>query len=515
MSFWEYSDYRDPVLNSSFGLAHYQFDSYAWNNRLAFEFQEYVEKYYPVAEHSHLTYFEYCNLLRYFYYSYAGYRTRPLLGATDRIRPEYGVQIPTKTAMAPMQLYKKWLKNFQRTLALNRALVLKCGTGLVSMVTRDAGVRMVQSVDSDPRAIVSAKRDAISNRFMDLSFKVSSFFPETSEEEDEMRRNKGEQVKKKYDMIVFAPDFNFLQLSQAASHGVDDYAPSMTGYRGDLEQFFEEANDHLTERGVIVILTSNFLQLAYPKETHPIELEIKANRRWILLDYFDEKINFQHQSMDVNRLGTRMHLFRDLAKEMRSELWVLHRVESLYNFGWIHGIPGCVKPGAAGNVGFGTGGINSQRFAERRVRMMQDKLESEGRDWGEYKDRMMKSMAAAGSGGGGDELPDDDFSKSMKMALDPTYASKLAEQSKKIILAKLEEQKKYRRKIVKDFNSDDFSPRDAYDQEQKAAVEKFEGIRREKKKSLEEQHQRVREQKKKLKEKEQQQEEDEEEETSL
>ena len=76
-SFWEYSDYRDPVLNSSFGLAHYQFDSYAWNNRLAFEFQEYVEKYYPVAEHSHLTYFEYCNLLRYFYYSYAGYRTRP------------------------------------------------------------------------------------------------------------------------------------------------------------------------------------------------------------------------------------------------------------------------------------------------------------------------------------------------------------------------------------------------------------------------------------------------------
>lgn len=479
-SFWEYPDYRDPVMNTSFGLQNFIFDTYAWNNRLCFEFQDYVEKYFPVSEHSHLTYFEYSNLLRYFYWSYVGIKLKPVLnGASERLHPEYGVTVPEKSARAPIFLYRRWLENFHRTLGLNRALVVKSGCGLVPMVTRHCGVRMVQGVDSDPRAILSSKRDAQRNRFQDLSFKVSSFFPEYDEQEEERTQKKsfGVDNKKKFDMIVFAPDISFLQLSQTASHGVYEYAPSMSGLRGQLEHFFEEANDHLTERGVVVILFSNILQLAYPKEAHPIELEIKANRRWVLLDYYDEKMD-QKQLADIAGLGTRIKFFRNMATQLRAELWVLHRVESLYNFAWMHGIPGAVKPGAGGDQGWGmNGALSATKFHEKREKLLNanrysangvEQAANDLGEWGEYRTRMLKAMASVDS----DELPEDDFARSVRMAVDPTFANKLAAQAKKTVMAKINGEKRFHREVRMDFDGD-VSPRDLYDQEQKKLLEKF------------------------------------------
>lgn len=500
-SFWEYDDFRDAELCRSFGLQSVIFDTYAWNNRLATEFQDYVDKYFSMSDHSHLTYFEYCQLLRYFYFSYAGIAVRPAFTSKkDKLRPEFGVPVPEGPARAPIALFRNWISNFQRTLGIHNALVIKTGCGIVPMVARDCGVRRVMGVDPDPRAILSATRDARRLRFHDIAFKVGSFFPDDAvfqaDGDDDSADSNAAYLKEheteapavdqrngkksKFDMIVYAPDVSFLQLSARSSNGVDTYAPSMTGLRGDLDRFFEEAHRYMNTgpRGsIVVILFSNFLQLAYPKEPHPIELEIKTNRRWVLLDYFDRSMDAKLHLSDVTGLGARLKVFRNMASELRAELWVLHRVEDMFKFGWMHGIPGCRPAGAGGGGGELFSAQGQRRMALRRAQLLKDKVMSENGNWGEYKQRMLRAMQEiqdhpAAEDGGDDQLlqslPEDDVAQSVRMAIDPTYPDRLAAQARRAVEANLQKRRQFHAEVATKFLTE--SPRQRHDHEQREAL---------------------------------------------
>jgi SAM-dependent methyltransferase len=421
--FWEYDDYADVNTFVSVGPQFTLFDNYKWTTELAQQFRGYAELWFPTNEHTHLEFVTYTRLLRHFRLTLIGAACPTVLPRWVKLKPRYGVAIPRRQAMAPFELYTHWLSHFHKALGIRRALVCRAGSGVAAFATRFY-VPFVSATDPSPEAVLSmdADRKRQVHRFTRMKMEVAATIPEDGAE---------------YDLITYAVGAPMLDVDS----GSRDYAfaPSFTGIRGDLEAFFEDAANRLKPGGVLVIPFSNVHQLAEPDQPHPIEHELRANRRFVLLDFYQQPMK---GNIIDNEFVTTKIRFR-----ARAELWVLHRLEDLPAFGWIHGVPGAQVPSHILSTG-----NNSVTFTRKRLKLMRSRVEEQGGDWADYKGRLMQIL----SDNSGDE---DEVAMMVRAKLDPTYAEEVAEKCKQHILRKLE----HRDEEVRRIGQQPSSPRDRYD----------------------------------------------------
>ena len=437
-SFWEYDDYADNEFYRSFGPQNQLFDNYSWNHELHRVFLLHAEKWVPVSENTHLTFDEYTKLMINFFAVRKGLSVAPVLPRCDKLHPAYGVFVPTKGLRGPIVLYQKWLENFKAPLMLNKALVVRCGCGVVGFATRQRGVSMVRCTDSSPLAVEAARADAVKLgfRYRHMSFVVSEMFPVVD----------GRNAKKNlYDLIVYNPDAKIYS-GIAFDHGYD-FAPGLSGMAADLESFFESAQQYLNPHGVVAIVTTNIYSIFQPGTPHPIEYEVKVNRRWLILDYFDVPIQ-KPAAADVNRAPQALKDLGAVGAKLRGELWVLHPLDSLPQFAWLHGVPGAEKPAIAAR--FGRRALQSQR-----TKMMQNHVQMMGGDWGAYKARMLQMLQENVT------EEEDDVAEAVRMAMDPTYPMHLARKAAKVIEQGQVEKEEFHRKVAALYPSR--SPRAVFD----------------------------------------------------
>ncbi|EPY39933.1 polypeptide chain release factor methylase [Angomonas deanei] len=432
--FWVLDDFNDPEQNKSFGVQNFYFDNYKWSQVLWKRFQFFVEEYFPLSEHSHLFYTEYVNLIKSFSAFEQGTRAQPVLPKSVSLHPPYGVTTPSGFTLEPLELYKRWLTNFRKLFQINSALVLNAGTAVVPFVTKLCGVHMVRAVDSRPRCVQAGRKDALRNKlFSSVSFQVAEFLPEFKAGE------------KKYDASVFYPDES--SLGDLNSPETSIFAPGEFGYAGKLERFFDEVSEHISETGIVVVCCTNMHSLLYPHLPNPIELEIKTNRRYVLLDYYDSPVHSKG-SVKTNLHEPKVENYSILRNKLRAELWVLHKIEAIEHFGFVHGIPGA-KPPNVGRRQMGTQSLKS------RQRILKNHVELMGGDWGTYKSRLASMLRESA------DTEEDSVAQAVRMALDPTYPQELSEKAKVAVENSLSEAKLFHAEVQKQFPVQ--SPREYFD----------------------------------------------------
>ncbi|KEG13320.1 putative pyruvate dehydrogenase (lipoamide) kinase [Trypanosoma grayi] len=324
---------------------------------------------------------------------------------------------------------------------LNRALVVWSHCGAAAFATKECGVPIVRGIDPNPRAVASSRKDAqrMGKGYELISFRVGEMFPET----DSVTQS---SLVRKYDLIVFYPDQG--SVSSLFAENNSEYAPGMEGFAGRLEQFFDEAGRHLSDSGVIAICCTNLNSILKPHEPNPIEYEIKANRKWVLLDYYDLPIRNKGV---LSHIPTehRYRLPTEMKKCLRSELWILHKVESIGHFAYIHNIPGARPPSSV------ISHWRNKSLNKLRRAVMKDQVELMGGDWGDYKKRMLQLLQEQS---GDDE---DDVAQAARMALDPSYPLELAERARVAVERNIESERTFHEDVARSFAEQ--SPRESFD----------------------------------------------------
>lgn len=436
--FWTLDDFNDPELNQSFGIQNLYFDNYKWSQVLWKRFQTFVEEYFPLSEHTHLLYSEYLQLIRSFSAFEQGVLVKPVLPKTIRLHPPYGAVTPTKFTLEPILLLKNWLSNFRGPLMLNKALVLNSGSGALAFAVRTCNVPMVRGVDSRPRFVAASRKDAARHTKLDgVSFQVAEMFPSVREDvKDDKRRGR-------YDIVVYYPDEEIV--SSLWDGEADPFAPTARGFAGKLEEFFDNVASCMSENGVIAVCCTNIYSLLFPDAPNPVEYEVKVNRRFVVLDYYDTPARFSG-NIRTKFLDPVVECKPELKKKLRSEVWILHKVESINHFGFIHGIPGA-KPPSMDKWRTKQMGLERQKALKDHVRLM-------GGDWGDYKGRLVKMLQEQ------TDEPEDDVAQSIRMALDPTYPAELAEQARVAVETAAKERNAFHRTVAQEYQ--ECSPRDAF-----------------------------------------------------
>lgn len=456
--FWDHDDFNSPESNQSFGIQNRFFDNFHWSSSLWKDFRVYVERWYPLAEHTHLTYFEYIQLVRYFYLSRRGVSCAPLVRKGIRIWPQYGVPVLPGPMRTPLILFRTWMQSFVPSLGIKKALVVRAGCGLLPIMMRRQ-LKLIRTTDPNPVAVAGLRENIkrLGGEFTHMRCEVSDMFPR----DDHVHEQTGSLLsssppKLKYDLVVFSPDVPFLNVNDGWYD--NRFAPTQKGVQGDLEMFFERAGAHLSPHGVIAVVTTNIYSIAFPDAPNPIELEIKANRRWLLLDYFDAPMEgtfAQDPSLAWNAGSST--LFR--TSNLRAEVWILHRVEDLHTFGWLHGLPGCAPPS---NV---VGQWKGTSLQSNRLKGIKKRVVEMGGDWGTYRDRLLNMLREQSTRGDEDEV-----AQAVRMSLDPSYADELAENARRAVLANLERQNTFHRRVWEESEKTKLSPRQQFDVENQRAM---------------------------------------------
>lgn len=440
--FWTLDDFNDPEVNQSFGVQNYYFDNYKWSQVLWRRFVAFVEEYFPVSEHTHLLYDEYVDLIRSFAVFENGVRAAPAVPQNVRLHPPFGVLPPSKHSLEPVLLLKRWVMSFKGLLRLNRALVVNAGSGVTVFALKSCKVPMVRGVDPRPRAVAACRKDANLHWMLsDVSFQVAELFPPARDNTPSKRSfSRNEQ----YDLIVFYPDEEVVSQFSEESHS---YAPGQVGFAGQLEEFFDNVLAHLSDTGVVAICCTNLKSILHPDKPHPIEYEVKVNRRFVILDYFDSPLRYKSQFR--TRIGEpKIRRNGLLFEKMRSELWVLHKTESMEHFGFIHGIPGAKPPAYTRTWG-------ENALMTRRRKAFRDHAEVMEGDWSEYKGRLLSMLQEQ------IDEPEDDVAETVRMALDPTFPAVLAQRAQKRIAESLHEKLEFQQQVSEGFP--DASPREVFD----------------------------------------------------
>ncbi|KPI88288.1 hypothetical protein ABL78_2587 [Leptomonas seymouri] len=436
--FWTLEDFNDPELNQSFGIQNLYFDNYKWSQVLWKRFQAFVEEYFPLSEHTHLLYSEYMQLIRSFSAFEQGVAVKPALSRSVRLHPPYGAVTPTKFTLEPILLLKNWLVNFRGPLVLNKALVPNSGSGVTAFAVRACNIPMVRGLDSRPRFVAASRRDAARYpKLRGVSFQVAELLPTVDEHKIRGKRQG------KYDLVVYYPDEEII--SCFVDGEMDPFAPTAQGLAGKLEEFFEKVASHMTENGIVAICCTNIYSLLFPEAPHPVEYEIKVNRRFVILDYYDTPARFSG-NIRSKFLDPVIECKPELKKKLRSELWVLHKVESINHYGYVHGIPGAKPPNMEKWRGKQMGLVR-QRALKDHVRLM-------GGNWGDYKSRLVQMLQEQ------TEEEEDGVAESIRMAFDPTYPAKLAEQARIAGETMAKEREAFHRSVALEYPG--ISPREAF-----------------------------------------------------
>ena len=206
------------------------------------------------------------------------------------LKPYYGTYFPTR--FDHLKLFDKWLKKYDG--AKNNAIDIGVGSGILTFQLIQNGFKNIFATDTNKNAIIGVAEE--SKR---LGF------------EDKITLNHGdlfENCDVKADLIVFNPPWLL------AKHALEEGIDKAMYYEEDLfPRFFEQAQEHLSPDGKIVLMFSNLAQVVDKESPHPIIEELRNHNR------FRKEL---HLTRDV-RASSRRTKRSDSRDNEKVELWVL------------------------------------------------------------------------------------------------------------------------------------------------------------------------------------------------
>lgn len=181
-------------------------------------------------------------------------------GLKQTVHPFYGTYFPTR--FEHIELFVDYLRKYQGP--KERAFDIGIGSGILSKLLHQFDFKEINASDINPNALIGMleKQIAINLYFGDL-FAGSG---------------------KKSNLVVFNPPW--IPLPKEVS-GID----LAIYYDKELfPRFFEEAAKHLNPGGQLVILFSNLAGLMNSQFIHPIEWELKKQKRFALIQKTTKKV---------------------------------------------------------------------------------------------------------------------------------------------------------------------------------------------------------------------------------
>ena len=434
-----FPDFIDAVNNTSFSAHLQYFEETHWNKSIGREMLQYAEKVYPKISHAYLSVSSYLTLVDSFAASRNGVSYPRLLGKT-RLRPLFGVHVPKAIHLQHIQLFLTWFRTMQKPLMLNRVLCLNTGLGVLPLSLSQNKLQGVLCTDPNPRAIEGMLGDVQS--FRDGKFKDklvcqnAALFP------------KIDTSKILFDCVVYSPDL--LRFSTYEVHETP-YAPGLSGIDGEFESFFENAASCMRDWGVAVVVTTNFRTLIEPGKPHPVEYEVKHNRRWVVLDYYESPMRGLADKHDENEFVP--DFVQRVKSSLRAEIWILHTISSIGQFGFVHGIPNANPPDAVRDI-WGTKKLkNYQRTVIREC------AQSLGATVKNIKARLASVLSDADN-----QMENDDEGEYIHMKLDPAnFLKKIQCKQEEFLRVREAKRQSYETDIQENFPSFR-SPRDAFDE---------------------------------------------------
>lgn len=177
-------------------------------------------------------------------------------GLKQTLHPFYGTYFPTR--FEHIELFVNYLKSYPGK--KETAFDVGIGSGILSKLLHQFDFKEVHASDINPNALIGT---LIQNEEKKTHLYFGDLFA-------------GSEIKS--DLIVFNPPW--IPLPKEVS-GID----LAIYYDKELfPRFFEEAHKHLNPEGRIVLLFSNLAGLMDPNFVHPIELELKHNNRFTLVE---------------------------------------------------------------------------------------------------------------------------------------------------------------------------------------------------------------------------------------
>ncbi len=206
------------------------------------------------------------------------------------LHPYYGTYFPTR--FDHLKLFDKWLKKYEGS--KENAIEIGVGSGVLSFQLIQNGFKNIFATDTNKNAIIGVAQESKRLGFENI-----------------IELNHGdlfENCNTKADLIVFNPPW------LPAKHTLEEGIDKAMYYEEELfPRFFEQALEHLTPEGKIVLIFSNLAEVVDEETPHPIIEELRANKR------FRKEL---HLKRDV-RASSRRTKRRDAREKEKVELWVL------------------------------------------------------------------------------------------------------------------------------------------------------------------------------------------------
>ena len=207
-----------------------------------------------------------------------------------KLHPYYGTYFPTR--FDHLKLFDKWLKKYEGS--KDQVIEIGIGSGVLSFQLIQNDFKNIFATDINKNAIIGVSQECKRFGF-----------------EENITLNHGDLFENcdiKADLIVFNPPW------LVAKHKLEEGIDKAMYYEKELfPRFFEQAQNHLTPEGKIVLIFSNLAQVVDAKSTHPIIDELQKNNR------FRKEL---HLTRDV-KASSKKTKRTDSRDNEKVELWVL------------------------------------------------------------------------------------------------------------------------------------------------------------------------------------------------
>jgi hypothetical protein len=215
-------------------------------------------------------------------------------GLSHKIHPFYGTYFPTRTEH--LELFDKWLSAEKD---LKNAIDMGTGCGVLTFYMMKHGIKNIISTDINPNALHSLEKD-LERTGMQAHVKLmqTSFFDGLDNTQP--------------DLVVFNPPWIPLETYTTIDKAM--YYPP-----GFFEEFFRQAFDKLHANCRLVVIFSNFAQVAGICQECPIEQELMNNKRFVLKEKLVRKI---HQ-----KASPRRDWLSQIRMHEETELWILEKTK--------------------------------------------------------------------------------------------------------------------------------------------------------------------------------------------
>jgi hypothetical protein len=211
-------------------------------------------------------------------------------GLNHKVYPFYGTYFPTRTEH--LELFDHWLQNNK---GIGNAFDIGTGCGILTFYMLKNGVKSITATDINPNALFSVildlKKTGLQNQ---VKLMQTSFFDGFENAQT--------------DLVVFNPPWIPLE-----SHNSIDKA--MYYPPGFFVEFFRQAFERLHANCRLLVIFSNFAQVAGICTENPIEQELLNNRRFELKEKLVRKIQ--------QKASPRRDWLSQIRMHEEAELWVL------------------------------------------------------------------------------------------------------------------------------------------------------------------------------------------------